>query len=63
MFKSQTKPSTVIVYGNTIEKVDSYVNIGEKTTRECGLFPEVKRRILHVWEDVRKVYSVMRSLK
>lgn len=57
IFNSHAKPTLVIVDGNTIEEVDSYVYIGKKIASELKIRIELGLAVFG------KVYNVKRNPK
>ncbi len=55
MLNESATTSTVAVDGNTIEKVDRYVFLGNTVTQAGVLLPEIKRRIALGWATFSEV--------
>ena len=63
MLNENATTSTVAVDGNTIEKVDRYVYLGNTVTQAGDLLPGIKRRIALGWAAFSKVANIMKSRK
>ena len=50
MLNESAITSTVVVDGNTIEKVDRYVYLGKKVTQAGDLLPEMRSRGALHWD-------------
>ena len=61
MLNGNATTSTVAVDGNTIERVDRFVYLGNTVTQTGDLLPDIKRRIPLVWAAFSKVADVMKS--
>ena len=63
MLNESATTSTVAVDGNTIEKVDRYVYLGETVTHAVDLLPTIKRHTALGWAAISKVANITKSRK